>query len=315
MAPRVFAAVLLLAIAGAPLADGAIAAKRRGVLPPHNPANVAPVPNYAGCNSSGSCSEGPPCYSAGDFAPQFDSTGCEQAELQAIDNARAKEGVGPMYLPADFNSLSGDEQLLVVIDLERVGRGLPPIAGIVASLDRVAQAGTQAKGQRPGVFEDPSFPANFAVGPGTSFAYRCHASGPNGYICNGLGQPGASIAAGGEINPLDADYGWMYNDGPGGSNYECTARTTTGCWGHRDNILGSYPTKTRFVAARSGARISEVSPRRAVLVMGAGSLQPNGAGGAQGNWTAIFTSVTGSTPQFVYSWKQALAAGADAPPA
>ena len=98
-------------------------------------ANVAPDPNYDGCTPSGFCTEGPPCY-ASDFVPAFASSTCEQEELEAVDNARAKEGVGPMYLPSSFNSLSGDEQLLVVIDLERVGRGLPPFTGIVASLDR-----------------------------------------------------------------------------------------------------------------------------------------------------------------------------------
>jgi hypothetical protein len=48
--------------------------------------------------------------------------------------------------------------------------------------------------------------------------------------------------------------------------------------------------------------------------MGAGSLQPNGTGGPQGNWTAIFTSVTGKTPTLDYTWKQALEADAGAAP-
>jgi len=30
-------------------------------------------------------------------------------------------------------------------------------------------------------------------------------------------------------------------------------------------------------------------------------LQPNGTGGPQGNWTAIFTSVTGKTPTLDYT--------------
>jgi hypothetical protein len=50
-----------------------------------------------------------------------------------------------------------------------------------------------------------------------------------------------------------------------------------------------------------------------VPVIGAGSLQPTGDGPEE-NWTAIFASVTGTTPAFVYTWQQALAAGAgDAP--
>jgi len=219
-----------------------------------------------------------------------------------------------MYLPGDFNSLTGDEQLLVVVDLERVARGLPPFAGLVASLDSVAQTGTQVRGDAAGTFEDPSFPTGFVAGPETTFAYRCHSSGADSYSCDGSGQPGAAIAAGNQISALDADYGWMYDDGPGGSNYDCTSPTARGCWGHRDNILGSYPTKTRFISAQWGAPVTAVSSRRAVPVMGAGTLQPDGAGGPQGNWTAIFTSVSGRTPRFAYTWKQALAAGANSPP-
>ena len=126
-----------------------------------------------------------------------------------------------MYLPSGFNSLSGDEQLLVVIDLERVGRGLAPFAGIVASPDTVAQRGTQVYGQPAGTFEDPSFPAPFSVGSGTAFAYNCRANDMGTDTCDGSGNPGASIAAGGEISALDADYDWMYDDGCCGSNSDC----------------------------------------------------------------------------------------------
>jgi hypothetical protein len=271
-------------------------------------ANIAPVPNYDGCSTSGLCSEGPPCYTS-NFAPAFGSPNCEQAELAAIDNARAKEGIGPMYLPSNYNSLSGDEQLLVVIDLERVGRGLPPLAGIVASLDSVAQAGTQVSGQPAGTFADPAFRVGASVGAGNAFAYRCHSTGGGSYACDGSGNPGASIAAGGQINVLDADYGWMYDDGYGGANTDCNTPQAAGCWGHRDNILGSYPTHTQFISATWGASPSTVTRRPALPVMGAGSLQPTGSG-PRGNWTAIFASVTGTAPAFVYTLQQALAAGA-----
>jgi hypothetical protein len=38
-------------------------------------------------------------------------------------------------------------------------------------------------------------------------------------------------------NPLEAIYFWMYDDGPGSSNLDCTAGDPSGCWGHRDNVL------------------------------------------------------------------------------
>jgi hypothetical protein len=314
-AAPVLLALGLLAVATPQLAAGARTAGVQGIVPPNNPpANVAPSPNYDDCSESGVCSLGPPCYSAS-FAPLFDSASCEQEEVAAIDNARAKEGVGPIYLPSDFNSLTADEQLLVIIDLERVGRGLPPFAGIVASLDVVAHAGASVSGARAGSYEDPQFPPGFRVAPGTSLAYSCKSTGGNGYACYGSGEPGAAIAAGGQISALDADYGWMYDDGPGGANGDCTTPAAKGCWGHRDNILGRYPTRTQFAAATADTSPSHITRHRAMLVMGAGAQQPNGAGGPQGNFTAIFTSIVGRRPAFAYTWKQALAAGAGTPPA
>jgi hypothetical protein len=304
------AAVAVLALALTPLpAFAAYTAQTRGVVSLENPpANVVPAPNYDRCTASGFCSAGPPCYTP-DFAPAFASPACEQDELAAIDRARAKEGVGPMYLPSDFDSLSGDEQLLVVIDLERVGRGLPPFAGIVASLDSIAQRGTQVSGQPAGAFEDPTFPFGFSVDSGSAFAYRCHSNGWGSGACDGSGYPGASLAAGELISVLDADYHWMYDDGYGGPNVDCMTPTAAACWGHRDNILGLYPTRTRFISGSWDSPVSIVSSRRAVPVMGAGSLQPEG-GGPQGNGTAILASITGKMPAFVYSWAQALADGA-----
>lgn len=303
------AVVAVIVLALTPLPAAAANTRQTPAGGSNPPANVAPTPNYNHCTASGLCGEVQPCYTP-NFAPAFTSAACEREELEAIDNARAKEGIGPMSLPSDFNSLSGDEQLLVVIDLERVDRGLAPLAGIVASLDSVAQQGTQVSGQPAGTFEDPAFAAGFSVNPGTAFAYRCQSSGSGSYSCNSSGNPGASVAAGGQISALDADYGWMYEDGYGGSNLDCETPASQGCWSHRENILGAYPTSTQFVSSSWGSSPSIVSRRPALPVMGAGSLQPNGAG-PQGNWTAIFASVSGKTPALVYSWSEALANGAD----
>ncbi len=38
-------------------------------------------------------------------------------------------------------------------------------------------------------------------------------------------------------NPLEALYFWMYDDGTGSANVDCTPSNQTGCWGHRENIL------------------------------------------------------------------------------
>src|SRR5690348_13317216 len=56
--------------------------------------------------------------------------------------------------------------------------------------------------------------------------------------------PGGGLAAyagatwsGGWINALGADYAWMYDDGPGGSNLACRTGSARYCWGHRDVLL------------------------------------------------------------------------------
>jgi hypothetical protein len=182
---------------------------------------------------------------------------------------------------------------------------------MVASLDAVAQGGAQVSGEPAGTYADPSFPARFSFGLTSAFAYACQANLEQRVSCAGSGNPGAAIAAGSIISALDADYNWMYNDGYGGPDSDCTTPTAASCWGHRDNILGLYPTATKFISGPWGSTVSTVSRRNAVPVLGAGWLQPNGTGGPQGNWTAIFTSVTGKTPPLLYSWRQALADGAD----
>ena len=39
---------------------------------------------------------------------------------------------------------------------------------------------------------------------------------------------------------LGSDDGWMYDDGVGGPNGDCTSSNHSGCWGHRDNILTNF---------------------------------------------------------------------------
>ena len=90
--------------------------------------NVAPSPGYwSTCTTAGSSSQ--TCY---------------DAALAAINHARSLEGVPPMQLPSDFGSLTVAEQTFVVTNLERVDRGLPAVAGMVDSLNTVAEAAATA---------------------------------------------------------------------------------------------------------------------------------------------------------------------------
>jgi len=160
--------------------------------PPHN---VAARPDYTRvCAGSG----------------LDNSPGCTLAVLAALDRARQLEGVRPMALPPGFARLSVPEQLFVVINLERVDRGLPPFAGLTTPLDHNAQLGANAANDPP----DP---------------------GPAYLQFDGEW-------AGGSSNALDAVYGWMYDDGPDSGNLDCPHAGAAGCWGHRKGILDDFGT-------------------------------------------------------------------------
>jgi len=97
--------------------------------------------------------------------------------------------------------------------------------------------------------------------------------------------------AGGSSNGLDADYGWMYDDGFNSGNLDCLRRGAPGCWGHRKGILDDFG---------SGAN----------LVMGA-AVNPKGdthRGDAGGTSMAVTMAVADAPARsFTYAWTQALA--------
>jgi hypothetical protein len=191
--------------------------------------------------------------------------------LSSIDTARAGEGVGPMALDeATLDALPVPEQLFIVINQERIARGLAPIEYMTAQLDAAATAGANAD-------NDPSFPAALSGGSTLS--------------------GGGAIWAGGVASVLEADYYWMYADGWGGSaastsNGACTSATSAGCWGHRDVIL------TAFGACGGG-----VAP---TLAMGAGSTTTQDGT----SMAALMVSTCGAAPSDVtLSWSAISAQG------
>lgn len=124
--------------------------------------------------------------------------------VSSIDACRALEGIGPLELPSNWSALSPIEQGLVLIDLERVNRGIAPIAGLSGPLDGLAARGAAAQ-------NDPPFPSS--------------------------GEGGGIWAGGGSV--FGADMMWLYDDGPNGfdANEDCISDRSY-CWGHRDIILG-----------------------------------------------------------------------------
>jgi hypothetical protein len=153
---------------------------------------------------------------------------CLRITLEAIDAARAAENLPPMELPADFPRLSVPEQLFVAIDRERVDRGLAPFAGLTSALDADAQKGAAA--------------ARLPTRPGPAFS---------------------SVNAewiGDVDNGLDADFEWLYNDGPDSGVPGCSGGTTSGCWADRQIVLNRFGTRHLVMGAAydpTGDRSSE----------------------------------------------------------
>ncbi len=134
------------------------------------------------------------------------SPACQNAVLGAIDNARNLEGLPGLTLPGDWSALTPQQQLFTATNLERTVRGLPALSGMATALDQAAQAAATQNA-------DPSAPAGF---PWSSWGGNW---------------------AGAVGNPLEAIYFWMYDDGLGSNNLDCVTGNTSGCWGHRNNIL------------------------------------------------------------------------------
>jgi hypothetical protein len=156
-------------------------------------ANVAPNPDFMA-----SC------------ATPSDSSFCLGQEVEAIDNARALEGLSPMALNLDaFTQLSTAEQLFVLTNLERTSRGLSPAEVLTAQLDT-----TSLKAARATV--DPTLNGWTLTGGKQAVAWNSNWSGG--------------------MSATESDYYWMYDDGAG-YNVDCTATVTSGCWEHRANIL------------------------------------------------------------------------------
>lgn len=178
------------------------------VLPaPAPPAAPAPAPRPAPTVgvADPSVSVQPSAAFSADCNGMGSAAVCNSAALASINSARAGEGLGPLVLPANFNSLDAVGQLIAVTNAERTSRGLPAMTAN-ASLNAMAGAGAQAG-------NDPSGPAGYSWGSNITWGYT---------------------------TALAADFAWMYDDGPGGTNIGCKAAGQSGCWDHRHNILAPW---------------------------------------------------------------------------
>jgi hypothetical protein len=138
-----------------------------------------------------------------------DNVRCDAAALKDFDAVRKSEGMGRMSLPRDFATLSASSQLLAISDIERVDRGERAVRGRSKPLDTLAVQGAKDDA-------DPQFPNPFTGNSG-----------------------GANWAGAGNSVLLD-DFYWMYDDGLGSFNGDCTQANQSGCWGHRHDIINNY---------------------------------------------------------------------------
>jgi hypothetical protein len=239
-----------------PALRGSAVPAHKGILPPKNPKrSVGAKPFFL---ISSLCRGGK------------DGPNCNKLILKATTRARGiLEKMGKMsFSLSGYEKLTAIEQLFVTVNLERTARGLAPATVLTRSLDRVAQEGANADTDPP--------------------LQNVHNPLPGGGSFVALG----GNWAGGWDNALGANYAWMYDDGTGSDNADCTKTNHRGCWGHRDNILGTFNTR-----ARCGGQRNE-------LAMGAGHVTRGKAFGD--SETELIAGVCGRTPtDVVMTWAKA----------
>jgi hypothetical protein len=198
-----------------------------------------------------------------------DTSTCNAAIVKALNDARKTLGLADMrsFSITAFDKLNNDQQIFTMADIERTSRGLPPLAGLTAQLNGVALIG--AKDRR-----DPS----------TSLPLRL-TGGAKAYYY------GSNFAEG-TANGMGADYYFMYDDGLGSANADCTPSNESGCWGHRYNILGPYGSADRC-------------PRGAAIHMVMGAAEVISGVRSAPATTEIFTNDCGALPTMDFTWTQA----------
>jgi hypothetical protein len=192
---------------------------------------------------------------------------CIDAGVYYLDRARAQLGEPAYALPADFALLTPAEQMFILTNLDRIQYGLPPMTGLTAALDDDAYT----TGVKPAA--DP---------------YPTDTSGEiNGYTANW---------AGAFDNAPMAYEAWMYDDGLGSGNVDCTSSHRSGCCGHRHDVLWTFDPSD--VLAMGGAAGRGPYGQSYALLLVAG-FPADPASGDPG-WT----------PDYSYTWSQAVADGA-----
>ena len=194
-----------------------------------NPKANRPLPALA--DSTGQCTRSAsgtiscpsPCYPRGVLVYNA-SKKCTDLLLTAINEAQASEHRARFSLPSNYFSLDAVEQLFVLVNLERLSHGVSLLAGLSPYLDSESERAAAAG-------QDPQFHPSY--GPVKVWAPPAGGT----YAFGGAW-------AGNSVNAAAAVFGWFYDDGWGGKgntwNFACTGPHASGCWGHRDQLLGEW---------------------------------------------------------------------------
>jgi Tachylectin/FG-GAP-like repeat len=157
---------------------------------------------------------------------------CQNAGIAALNRARVIMGQPAYVLPANFEALSAPMQLLVLSNSDRGVYGLPQISGLNATLNAAAQSGIAAD-------NDPAGPSSVDGVGFTSWT---------------------SNWAAGWSSALYVYYNWMYDDGMGSSNLDCTSTNGAGCWGHRLDTLHDFGSSFVAMGVGTGTSPANHSP-------------------------------------------------------
>jgi hypothetical protein len=196
-------------------------ASTRGLAnPPANRSEPALAAGTGTCNAAGNRCQSP-CYPTGAFIYNS-SRACTDALLSAINQAQAAEHLPGFLLPSNYFSLSATRQMFVLINLERISRGVPPLVGLSPYLNSTATTAARQSA-------DPPFQTSY--GPVEVWSPP---SGNGNYAFGGAW-------GGGSVNAADVVFGWFYGDGFGNgwpTFPGCTSPNGTMCWWHREELLG-----------------------------------------------------------------------------
>jgi hypothetical protein len=185
-----------------------------------------------------------PCYPNGVLRYNA-SRACIGLVLRAVNSAQAAEHLHRFTLPSNYFHLSATRQMFVLVNLERESHGVPLLVGLSPYLSAAATRGARRAKDPP--FRTSYGPVQIWLPPGGG-TYRY-----------------GGVWAGNTVNAASALFGWFYDDGWGGRshtlNVACTGPTSSGCWSHRDELLGEW-SGTSCTDCVAGAGYASPAARR-----------------------------------------------------